>query len=249
MTSAGSDASPVSSGDNAGFMEERTPRRADAERNRRRLLDAATEIFCERGLEVSVGEIAQRAGVGRGTLFRNFPSKEALIAAIVVERVRESIARGRAMLEAPDPGEALFALIDQAIRVSETDRVLFEALDDDWMVNEEIAAAHRELLAVLDALVTRAQAAGAVRVDVSAVDVLIMLKGVCEASSSFRHLDADIGLRQLDLVRAAISAPGHGRPLRGHPPTVQEFECCHARTSAGDSTPGAEPMPAATSGG
>jgi AcrR family transcriptional regulator len=227
-------------------MEERTPRRVDAERNRRRLLDAATEIFCERGLDVSVGEIAERAGLGRGTLFRNFPSKEALIAAIVVERVRESIARGRAMLAAPDPGEALFALVDQAIRVSETDRVLFEALDDNWMVNEEIAAVHRELLAVLDAMVTRAQAAGVVRRDVSAVDVLIMLKGVCEASRSFRHLDADIGLRQLDLVRAAISAPGHERPLRGHPPTVQEFECCHAQTGAEGSVPAAE---LATSGG
>ena len=85
--------------DNALTMEdERRPLRADAERNRRRLLDAATEIFCERGLDVGVGEIAERAGVGRGTLFRNFPSKEHLIAAIVVERMRESAARGRAAL-------------------------------------------------------------------------------------------------------------------------------------------------------
>ena len=86
--------------------------RADAERNRQRLLDAATQMFCERGLDVGVGEIAQQAGVGRGTLFRNFPSKEHLIAAIVVERMSESIARGQAALEAEDPGQALFALID-----------------------------------------------------------------------------------------------------------------------------------------
>src|ERR1700761_643381 len=93
-------------------MEERRTMRADAERNRRRLLDAATEMFCERGLDVGVGEIAQQAGVGRGTLFRNFPTKEHLIAAIVVERINESIGRGRAALEADDPGEALFTLID-----------------------------------------------------------------------------------------------------------------------------------------
>src|SRR4051794_27185765 len=110
--------------------------RADAERNRRRLLDAATEIFCERGLDVGVAEIAQLAGVGRGTLFRNFPSKEDLIAAIVVERMNESIARGRAALEHPDPGQALFDLIDESVGRQQTDRALFEALADTWLAND-----------------------------------------------------------------------------------------------------------------
>src|ERR1700729_3804105 len=89
--------------------------RADAQRNRRRLLEGATELFSERGLEVGVADIAAHAGVGRGTLFRNFPSKEHLIAAIVVERMNESITRGHAALESPDPGPALFDLIDQAV--------------------------------------------------------------------------------------------------------------------------------------
>src|SRR6201996_3725255 len=89
-------------------------RRADAQRNRRRLLEAATELFSERGLEVGVADIAARAGVGRGTLFRNFPSKEHLIAAIVVERMHESIERGREALGSADAGEALFDLIEQS---------------------------------------------------------------------------------------------------------------------------------------
>ena len=206
------------------MAQERRPLRADAERNRRRLLDAATAIFCERGLEVSVAEIAERAGVGRGTLFRNFPSKEDLIAAIVVERVRESVERGRSVLDSEDPGEALFTLIDGAVGLSQTDRALFDALDDEWLTNEEIAAAHSELLAILDQLVRRAQAAGAVRSDVSAVDVLMMVKGVCEASRSFQHVDRDVSWRQLDLVRSAISAPGYQRPLRGQPPTIEDLE-------------------------
>ena len=208
----------------AAMEEERRPLRADAERNRRRLLDAATEIFCDRGLEVGVGEIAERAGVGRGTLFRNFPSKEHLIAAIVVERMHESVHRGRAMLEAPDPGEALFDLLDQSVGAQQTDRALFDALADTWLANDEIRAAHGELMSVLDALVTRAQAAGAVREDVSAVDVLMMVKGVCEASRSFQHVDHEVVNRQLDLVRAAISTPGSQRRLRGHRPTIEEFE-------------------------
>ncbi|MGZ4192619.1 MAG: TetR/AcrR family transcriptional regulator [Solirubrobacteraceae bacterium] len=205
-------------------MEERRTMRADAERNRRRLLDAATEMFCERGLDVGVGEIAQQAGVGRGTLFRNFPSKEHLIAAIVVERMSESISRGRAALEAPDAGEALFDLIEQSVGRSQTDRTLFDAIGDTWLANEEIHQIHTELLGVLDALVRRAQDAGAVRTDISAVDVLMMIKGVCEAASSFQHVNPDVALRQLDLIRSAISVPGDQRPLRGRPPTVEDLE-------------------------
>jgi AcrR family transcriptional regulator len=211
--------------DNSLEMEdERRPLRADAERNRRRLLDAATAIFCERGLDVGVGEIAERAQVGRGTLFRNFPSKEHLIAAIVVERMQESVSRGRAVLDASDAGEALFGLIDQSVGLSQTDRALFDALDDEWLANDEIHAAHTELMSVLDALVRRAQEAGAVREDVSAVDVMMLVKGVCEASRSFAHIDPDIAARQLDLVRAAISTPGAQRALRGRRPTIEDLE-------------------------
>ena len=192
---------------NAGEMEaERKPLRADAERNRRRLIAAATEMFCSRGLDVGVGEIAEHAGVGRGTLFRNFPTKEHLIAAIVVQRMGELAQRGRAMLSDDDPGEALFALLQESIGAEQqTDRALFEALDDEWMDNDEIRAGHAELLAVLDALVTRAQQAGAIRTDVGAIDVLCMTKGVCEASRHFEHLDPGIAARQFDLVRAALT--------------------------------------------
>lgn len=207
-----------------GMEAERRPLRADAERNRRRLIDSATAIFCERGLEVGVGEIAERAGVGRGTLFRNFPCKEDLIAAVVVERMRESVVRGRALLDAPDPGEALFGLIDQSVGRSQIDRALFDALDDAWLTNDEIRAAHAELLGVLDQLVCRAQAAGSVRPDVSAVDVLMMTKGVCEASRSFQHVDPNLAARQLDLVWAAIASPGAQRALRGQPPPVEALE-------------------------
>jgi AcrR family transcriptional regulator len=206
-------------------MEEEPRRlRADAERNRRRLLDAATEIFCERGLDVGVGEIAHQAGVGRGTLFRNFPSKEHLIAAIVVDRMNESIVRGRALLDAPDPAQALFDLIDHSVGSQQTDRALFDAVADTWLANDEIRAAHTEMMEVLDALVRRAQDAGAVREDVSAVDVLMLIKGVCEACRSFQHVDPDMAMRQLDLVRAAISPPGTARPLRGRRPTLADLE-------------------------
>jgi AcrR family transcriptional regulator len=211
--------------DNPLAMEEAPRRlRADAERNRRRLLDAATQIFCERGLDVGVAEIAHQAGVGRATLFRNFASKEDLIAAIVVERMNDSVMRGRAALDAADPGEALFALIDQSVGRSHTDRALFDGLGDAWLANPEIRAAHAELMGVLEALLVRAQDAGAVRADVGAVDVLMMIKGVCEASRAFAHVDPELAMRQLDLVRAALTPHDSERPLRGRRPRIGDLE-------------------------
>jgi AcrR family transcriptional regulator len=198
--------------------------RADAERNRRRLLEAAEAVFCERGLDVGVGEIAERAGVGRGTLFRNFPSKEDLIAAIVVERMGDGAARGRELLDAPDPGEALFGFIDEIVGRQQVDRALFEAVADTFLANDDIRAAHAEVVGVLDQLLVRAQAAGAVRGDVGALDVLMLVKGVCQAASAFAQIDAKIGERHLDLVRAALSAPAEARPLRGRTPTLDDVE-------------------------
>jgi AcrR family transcriptional regulator len=224
------------------------PQRADAQRNRRRLLDAATAVFCERGLDVSVGDIAQRAGVGRATLFRNFPTKDHLIVAIVIDRLGETVARGRTLLQAPDAGEALFGLIDETVGRQRTDRTLFAALDDTWRSHPEIRAAHAQLVATLEALVERAQRAGAVREDVSAVDVLMLLKGVCEANESFQHVDPEIALRQLDLVRAAISTPDHQRRLRGRKPTIEDLDWPDPAEPSADEVIAGSPPRASLSG-
>ena len=217
--------SGVAAWDNGQMDEEPRRLRADAERNRRRLIEAATVMFSEHGLDVGVGDIAQRAGVGRGTLFRNFPSKDDLVAAVVVDRIQESIGRARTALDAPDAAEALFAFVDSALEVQQHDRALFEALDDEWMANPEIRAAHGEMVDVTEEVLARAQAAGAVRADISAVDVILMVKGACEVARSFQHLGPAVGMRQLDLVRAAITAPGAAcPPLRGRPPTAADLE-------------------------
>jgi AcrR family transcriptional regulator len=198
--------------------------RADAERNRRRLLEAAEALFGERGLEVGVGEIAERAGVGRGTLFRNFPSKDHLIAAIVAERMDSATRRGTELLDADDPGEALFGFLDEIVGRQQRDRALFEAVGDAFISNDEIRGAQSEVLGVLDQLLVRAQASGAVRGDVGALDVLMLVKGVCQAAHAFQHLDPDIAQRHLDLIRAALSAPQSAQPLRGRAPTLEDME-------------------------
>jgi AcrR family transcriptional regulator len=207
-----------------GMMPTERALRADAERNRRRLLDAAGELFRERGLDVGVAEIAQRAGVGRGTLFRNFPTKQDLIAAIVIDRMSEASDYGRTLLDAPDPEEALFGFLEEVAGRQQLDRGLFEAVADTFLANQEIRAAHAEVIGALDELLGRAKEAGAVRSDVGAMDVLMMLKGVCEAASALAASEPGLVGRQLDLVRAAISAGGAARPLRGRPPTLADLE-------------------------
>src|SRR6185437_4667720 len=198
--------------------------RADAERNRRRLLDAAAELFGERGLDVGVAEIAQRAGVGRGTLFRNFPTKEDLIAAIVVDQMTEATERGRALVDASDPGAALFEFLDDMAGRQARARPLFEAVQEVFLANEEIRAGHHAIVEVVDALLTRAQDAGAVRTDVKALDVLMLLKGVCETAVQFQDLDPQISERHLDLVRAALAPPAQPQKLRGRSATLSDLE-------------------------
>jgi AcrR family transcriptional regulator len=198
--------------------------RADAERNRRRLLDAAAELFGERGLDVGVAEIAQRAGVGRGTLFRNFPTKDDLIAAIVVDAMSQASALGRQLLESPGAGDALFKFLDAASARQQRSRALFEAVEETFLVNPEIRAAHADVVDVLGQLLSRAQDAGEVRTDVAAFDVLMLLKGICETAAAFQQLDPQISERQLDLVRAALSPPANPQKLRGRSPTLEDLE-------------------------
>jgi len=201
--------------------------RADAERNRQRVLDAAQALFRERGLDAGVAEIARRAGVGRGTLFRNFPTKEDLIAAIVIERMKGATDYGRTLLDAPDPGEALFGFLEQIAGRQQLDRCLFEAVADTFLANQEIRAAHADIVGVLDDLLTRAKAAGAVRSDIGAMDVLMLVKGACEAASALGATDPAVVGRQLDLVRAALSVSAADRPLRGRAPTLADVERAH----------------------
>jgi AcrR family transcriptional regulator len=197
--------------------------RADAKRNRQRLIEAAQTLFRQRGLDVSVAEIAEAAGVGRGTLFRNFASKEDLIGAIIAERMYEAADHGDELLQSDDPGEALFAFLRDLVGRQQLDRALFEALDETWMSKDVLRPAHARIMGVLGQLVERAQDAGVVRQDVGAMDVLMMFKGACLAAVSYAQIDLSIIDRHLDLIRASIAAVPGTPPLRGRTPTLEDL--------------------------
>lgn len=87
--------------------------RADAARNRARVLEVAYQTFAADGLSVPVDEIARRAGVGAGTVYRHFPTKEALFQAVIADRMHRIIDKGHALLKSKHPGDALFAFLDR----------------------------------------------------------------------------------------------------------------------------------------
>lgn len=145
--------------------------RADAIRNRALVLAAARTVFQRDGLAAPMDDIAAQAGLGVGTLYRHFPTKEALIAVMVEERQALLLDSARAAAKATDPWEGLQALVWRLATFEAEDRAIADVLVDAQK-GPEFGQLATELLTVLSALVTRAQAAGQMRNDVSAQDTL-----------------------------------------------------------------------------
>jgi AcrR family transcriptional regulator len=146
--------------------------RADAERNRVKVLEAAMAAFESDGLSVSVAEIGRRAGVGTGTVSRHFPTKESLYEAIVLARVTEIVGHARDLLATRDPAAAFFEFFAYMVGQAAANRGLAEALSGGGY-DIEAAASRTEhgLEDVENELLARAQRAGAVRADVTNADV------------------------------------------------------------------------------
>jgi AcrR family transcriptional regulator len=145
--------------------------RADAARNREKVLRAAREAFAESGYSVPLDEIAARAGVGPGTVYRHFPAKEALFEAVVTARVTDLVRDARARAGAADPGEAFFGFLGRLAGEAAAKRDLPDAISIAGSLREDIFAALGELL-------DRAQRAGAVRAGVRTGDLIALLKGM-----------------------------------------------------------------------
>ena len=162
------------------------PLRKDAARNRARVLETAYETFAAEGLSVPIDEIARRARVGAGTVYRHFPTKEDLFAAVVESRLRHIIDAGRALLDDPGPGEALFAFLrSMVLNFGATDQGLVEALGGLGIDVEACAPdAEDAFRALLGELLTAAQTAGTVRADVDVPAIKALMVG-CQAMQGY----------------------------------------------------------------
>jgi AcrR family transcriptional regulator len=172
------------------------PLRADARRNQERVLNAARDAFAASGYAVPLDEIAARAGVGPGTVYRHFPTKEALFEAVVAGRVKDLIRDARARAEADDPGGAFFGFLARLGEEAAAKRDLPDAIAIPGSLQADLHAA-------LGVLLRRAQQAGAVRADVRAADLIVLLKGML---ASLRDSPAGAaGQAQRDRVFAVLT--------------------------------------------
>lgn len=155
------------------------PLRADAERNRLRVLEVAHEVFAAEGLAVPIDEIARRAGLGVGTLYRHFPTKESLFAAIVVSRMEKVVADARALLahDTTAPDEALFQFLERMVEGWSQKKDFIDAIASAGLDLKGVVRAKKDLHESVEALVARAQNAGKVRPDVSVAEIFALLAG------------------------------------------------------------------------
>lgn len=152
--------------------------RADARRNRERVLEAAQEAFARDGLAVPIDEIAGRAGVGVGTVYRHFPTKEALFEAIVYSRFEKLVAAARSRAGAEDAGAALFEYLTLMTREGKAKRDLLEALAGNGTdVKCALGDLSTELRVAIERLLVRAQQARAVRDDIGVAELMAIMAG------------------------------------------------------------------------
>jgi AcrR family transcriptional regulator len=192
------------------------PRRADARRNRERVLAAAEAVFAEQGLKAPVEEVARRAGVGVGTVCRNFPTKQALVEAVVGVVYGTLLERANLALSDPDPARAFEKFVTALPALQGRHRALADQMANEYRT-EWAAGPREELLRAVSELVARAQAVGAVRADIGPGDVSMLFAGVAHATAVAGDLQPVLRERFvriiLDGLRADDATPLPGRPL------------------------------------
>jgi AcrR family transcriptional regulator len=179
--------------------------RADARRNLGRVLEAASEAFAELGPDVTVDEIARRAGVGHGTVFRRFPTKDALLAAVLAVRLEELAEQAELLLDAADPGTAFEKFVWLAADACGHNRALFEGVPRCEGF-AEVGSAKKRVEACSGELLQKAQAAGSLRGDVTADDVSALVVSAIYAADQ-RGAEPDAWRRYIAVVLAGLRAP------------------------------------------
>jgi AcrR family transcriptional regulator len=163
-----------------GTRAQPRPMRADAQRNYARLLEAARDAFVEHGADdVSLEEIARRAGVGIGTLYRHFPTRQALLEAVYTDQVESLSARAEELLQAESPGDALAEWLRAMVKFSSTKRSMTSALLATLGTDSELlSSCTKQIKGAAESLLARAQQAGVVRMDVQVGDVMRLVHAV-----------------------------------------------------------------------
>jgi AcrR family transcriptional regulator len=180
--------------------------RADARRNRELILAAADAVFASEGLGVPVDEIARRAGVGAGTLYRHFPTKEALFEAVLIAHMDRLARYGQELVGSDQADEALFEFVGRLASEAASKRNLIDALSGaGYDIKASSSESKAALEEVFQLLLSRAQSAGLVRADVQPADLMGLVMGACSLATQERS-DCSQS-RMLAVVCAGLRTP------------------------------------------
>jgi AcrR family transcriptional regulator len=198
-------------------VNEERPLRRDAQLNRERIIVAAREVFAARGLNASLDDVAHHAGVGVGTVYRRFPTKEALLEVALDERLEEHVRAAEAALAAPTGWDGLVGFLRRAAEMQAADRGLRDVvLGADFHARHKARARDR-IEPLIRELVERAHREGSLRPDVTVEDLPLVLMMVSEVAHHSHTVRPDVYARYLELLidglRDSSGVGDLGQPL------------------------------------
>lgn len=205
------------------------PLRADAERNRQRILEAAQALFAERGVDVAVEDIAAAAGVGIGTFYRRFPDREALVEAVFVSKLERIIDAADAALAVEDPWEAFRSFVVNVATMHARDRGLKDVLLSTDRGREQVAAFRGRIGPLAGQLLERAKAAGKLREDVSQFDIPMIHHAVSAIAEITRDVAPDYFERTLTLFVDGLARERTPTPMPVPPLDLEQFTTVMSR--------------------
>jgi AcrR family transcriptional regulator len=198
-------------------VNDQRPLRRDAQLNRERIIVAAREVFAARGLNASLDDVAHHAGVGVGTVYRRFPTKEALLEVALDERLEEHVRAAEAALAAPTGWDGLVGFLRRAAEMQAADRGLRDVvLGADFRARHKARARDR-IEPLIRELVERAHREGSLRPDVTVEDLALVLMMVSEVAHHSHTVRPDVYARYLELLidglRDSSGVGDLGQPL------------------------------------
>lgn len=206
------------------------PLRADARRNRERVLEAAETLFAEEGLKVQIEQVAQRAGVGVGTVCRNFPTKQHLVDAVLTGMCESLLDGARSAVTEPDAGAA-FAGFCSAMADFQVRHLAFaEEMAADMDLPSAAVAVKASLRQVVDELLARAQRCGAIRDDIGSGDLVMLFSGIAHAASIAGEGAPMLRQRYLAIMLDGLR-PLDPTPLPGAPMGFAELQAAKRNQS------------------
>lgn len=196
--------------------------RVDAERNRQRIIGAAREVFAESGIDVPMEEIARRAGVGVGTLYRRYPTRADLIAAAFETKMSAYADAAREALSADDPWEGFCRYVEQICAMQAGDRGFTTVLTMTFPTAKRFEADRNRAFADMSALIERAKAAGKLRADFDTVDVPMFLMANAGVLTATAEAAPDTWRRLIGYLLQACTADA-AQPLTAGPAPRQMY--------------------------